>query len=82
MPSPISIFLNHVKNFAPADFEQFVAGFKKKYANLKTAQSKEDNMIYGYFPGETTAEFKYDQEHLTLSTDLSATQVWQFVRNS
>ena len=82
MADLVSIFLNKVKQFSSVDFEQFVSGFKKKYPKIKTMQSSTDKMIWGFFPKDTDAQFKYDPKELTLYTDLTQTQVYQFVKNS
>jgi len=78
--NPISIYLNKVHKFFATDFMEFVAGYKKSYPKIKVLQSKDDKMYYGFFPGETTGEFKYDKDDGVLYTDLSQTQVYQFVR--
>jgi len=80
MPNPISIFINKVRKFFPADFQEFVSGFKRQYPKLKTADSSEDGMIYGFLPKDTVAQFKYDPEDYILYTDLSQTQVYQIQR--
>lgn len=81
MPAPIGIFLNKVRQFFPSDFEDFTTAFKTHYPKIKTAEA-DDKMVWGYFPGETTAEFKYDPEDYVLHTDLSQTQVYDFVRKA
>lgn len=80
MPNPVSIFINKVRSFFPMDFQEFVSGYKIQYPKLKTAESKEDGMIYGFFPKETDAQFKYDPSDYILYTDLSQTQVYQIQR--
>jgi hypothetical protein len=82
MPAPISIFLNTVKNFYPADFMNFVKGYKKTSPNIKIVQSKDDDLYYGFFKGDTEAQFKYDKDDLSLMTDLTKTQVFQIVRKA
>jgi hypothetical protein len=82
MPAPISIFLNTVKNFYPADFIKFVAGYKKTSPNIKVLQSTDDDLYYGFFKGDTEAQFKYDRDDLSLMTDLTKTQVFQIVNKA
>jgi hypothetical protein len=60
----------------------FVKGYKKTSPNIKVVQSKDDDLYYGFFKGDTEAQFKYDKDDLSLMTDLTKTQVFQIVRKA
>ena len=82
MATPISIFLNKVEKFFPSDFMEFTRAFKKSHQNLQVVQSKDDNMYYGFFKGDSIAQFKYDKDSLKFYTDLSSTQVFDLIRKA
>lgn len=82
MPTPISIFINKIKDFDEVQFEEFVSGFKKKHVNIKTMQSKEDKYIYGYYPGDKEAQFRWNPNDKVLETDLKLSDVLRYARNS